>query len=399
MITKRFLEWSRHANASERAEGANALARAYLYSDLADEERGMAEAALTTLLDDGSAIVRRALADAFASAEDAPRHIVIALAHDQSDVAAPVLARSPLLTDSDLVDCAAVGDDIAQGAIALRADLSAAVCAALAEIGRADPLMALCGNTGAQISEFSLRRIVERHGDEAALREVILARPDLPVSVHHMLIMAVSSTLSQFIDQCQWMRSERRTRVVSEACEAATIAIAQDTVHESSVALVQHLRATHQLTAGLLLRALFSQRVEFVVAAIEDLSGQPHKRVLALVRDPRSAGFRALYLQAGLPDSLLPAFRAAFLALQDMAGQDNEPLAGLNRGMIERTLQALADLPEADYDKLFALLRRYEAEATRAEARAFIDAMMREPAANLEDDIRALIEQEFVAAA
>lgn len=398
MITRRFLEWSRQANASERAEGANALARAFLYSDIDDEERVTAEAALTTLLDDPSAIVRRALADAFASAEDAPRSIVIALAHDQSDVAAPLLSRSPLLSDSVLVDCAAVGDDIAQGAIALRADLSASVCAALAEVGRVEPLIVLCGNMSADISEFSLRRMVERHGAVAELREAMLARPDLPVSVHHMLVMAVSSTLSQFIDQCQWMRSERRARVVSEACEAATITIAQDAQHDSALALVRHLRASQQLTAGLLLRALFSHRFDFVAAAVEDLSGQPRKRVLSLLRDARSAGFRALYLQAGLPEALLPAFRAALLALHAMPAADEQP-AMLSRRMIEQTLQALEDLPEGAYEALFALLRRYEAEAARAEARAFIDAMMSEPAANVEDEIRLLIEQEFSVAA
>ncbi|MGL4813004.1 MAG: DUF2336 domain-containing protein [Beijerinckiaceae bacterium] len=396
MITRRFLEWSRHANASERAEGANALARAYLYSDLADEERGMAEAALTTLLDDNSALVRRALADAFASAADAPRSLVIALAHDQSDVAAPLLARSPLLSDADLVDCAAVGDIVLQGAIATRADLSMPVCAALAEGAGPDPLIILCGNTSAQISEASLRRMIERHGDVAALRETMLQRPDLPVSVHHMLIMAVSNTLSQFIDQCQWMRSERRMRVVSEACEAATITIAEDAVKEQSLVLVRHLRETKQLTAGLLLRALFSHRFGFVAAAIEDLSGQPAKRVTALLNDPRSAAFRALYLQSGLPESLLPAFRAALLARRACA---HDAPAQLSRRMIEQTLLALEDLPEADYDKLFALLRRYETEATRAEARAFIDAMMSEPAANIEDEIRALVEAEFSVAA
>lgn len=398
MITKRFLEWSRHASVHERAEGANALARAWLYSDIADDERVTAEAALTTLLDDPSALVRRALADAFAGAEDAPRAIVTALAHDQSDVAAPLLARSPLLSDADLVDCVAIGDEIAQGAVAMRAELSAPVCAALAEVGQREPVVVLCGNHSAQITEFSLRRIVERFGESADVRETLLQRPDLPVSVHHMLVMAVSDTLSKFIDQCQWMRKERRTRVVNEACEAATIAIAGVERRDSNLALVRHLRGTQQLTAALLLRALFSHRFDFVTAAMEDLSGQPAKRVLALLRDPRSAGFRALYAQAGLPQGLFPAFRAAFQALREAPADETRP-AMLNGHMIARTLEALENLPQADYDALFALLRRYEAEATRAEARAFIDAMMSQPAANVEDEIRLLIEQEFAAAA
>ncbi len=70
--------------------------------------------------------MRRALAEAFASAPDAPHHIVLGLADDQSDISSIVLGRSPVLSDSDLIDCAAIGDAIAQSAIALRPVVSPA---------------------------------------------------------------------------------------------------------------------------------------------------------------------------------------------------------------------------------------------------------------------------------
>ena len=63
MIVRRFLEWVRTASAEERAEGASALARAFLYSDLDDADQHAAEAALTCLVEDASPLVRPALAD------------------------------------------------------------------------------------------------------------------------------------------------------------------------------------------------------------------------------------------------------------------------------------------------------------------------------------------------
>ncbi len=113
MIVQRFLTWVQTAPVGARAEATSALARAYLYSDLADRDRADAESALTAMLDDPSPLVRRALAEAFASAREAPHHCISALACDQSDIAAVVLARSPLLSDAELVDCAAVGDAFA----------------------------------------------------------------------------------------------------------------------------------------------------------------------------------------------------------------------------------------------------------------------------------------------
>ncbi len=91
MIVRNFLQWVRTAPASERAEATSALARAYLYSDLSADDLAAAEGAMLMLLDDPSPLVRRALADALAADQSAPPAIVIALAADQPQIAAPVL--------------------------------------------------------------------------------------------------------------------------------------------------------------------------------------------------------------------------------------------------------------------------------------------------------------------
>ena len=166
MIVRKFILWSENASASARADGVSALARAYLYSDMEAEERAEAEQALHAMLDDPSPLVRRALAESFAGAADAPPAIVVGLALDQSDIASVVLTRSPLFTDAQLLDCAAIGDAVAQAAIALRPELSPSVCAALAEIAPREALIALAVNEGANLPEFAMRRMIERFGDE-----------------------------------------------------------------------------------------------------------------------------------------------------------------------------------------------------------------------------------------
>src|SRR5438270_191311 len=52
MIVRQFLQWVRTAEAAERAEATSALARAYLYSDLSDDDRAAAEGAMILLLGD-----------------------------------------------------------------------------------------------------------------------------------------------------------------------------------------------------------------------------------------------------------------------------------------------------------------------------------------------------------
>ena len=76
MIVRQFLHWIRTAPAAQRAEATAALARAYLYSDLSPDDRAAAEGAMIMLLDDGSPLVRRALAEGLADSPNAPPAVI-----------------------------------------------------------------------------------------------------------------------------------------------------------------------------------------------------------------------------------------------------------------------------------------------------------------------------------
>ena len=88
-IVRRFLAWAQSADAAARAEAASALARAYLFSDLTAPVRAEATLAMNALLDDPSVLVRRALAEALCRSCEAPRALVLALAADEPEAAAP----------------------------------------------------------------------------------------------------------------------------------------------------------------------------------------------------------------------------------------------------------------------------------------------------------------------
>jgi len=376
MIVRRFLLWARSASPGQRADGVSALARAYLYSDLSADDRWEAETALTAMLDDPAALVRRAMAETFANAPEAPRHLVVALAGDQSDVAALVLARSPVLTEADLVDCAALGDEPAQVAIARRPHVTPGLGAALAEIAGPAALVALVDNPGAEIPAFSFARMVERHGSDAALRGALLDRPDLPVEVRQAVGVALAQSLASFVAGCGWMSAERTERVAREAREKATVAMTGEAAGADVARLVAHLRRTGQLTPALILRAVLSRSLAFAEAALADLTGLPISRVSGLIHDRRGGGLGPLYKRAGLPEALRPAFDAAFAALREVGSPDLRSAgAHLSRRMVERALTACAALPPDEAGRLLTLLRRFEVEAARDEAREFAEAM------------------------
>src|SRR4051812_1437617 len=253
MIVRQFLQWVRTAGAAERAEATAALARAYLYSDLSSDDRAATEGALIMSLDDPSPLVRIALARALAFSDNAPLVVILGLAADQPAVAGWVLQHSPLMVDGDLVDAAAAGHTATQLAIANRGGLTHAVSAAIAEVGAPEACLVLVENPSAEIAPLSLDRMVERFGHLAAIREALLAREDLPAPTRQALVTKLSETLAGFVTAREWLEAERAERVTREACEKATVTLAAVSPREVQP-LIEHLRASGQLNAGLILR-------------------------------------------------------------------------------------------------------------------------------------------------
>jgi uncharacterized protein (DUF2336 family) len=380
MIVRQFINWVRTAPAGERAEATRALARAWLISDLSVQDRGGAEGALLMLLDDPSPLVRQAMAEVFARSADAPAAIVQALSLDQTSVALPVLEHSPLLIDADLVDIIATGNCEMQCAIARRINLPATVCAAIAEVGTPAAALELIENAYAELAPFSWDRIVERHGHLAAIRESMLVLEDLPAATRVALVAKLSDTLAQFVVARSWLSADRAGRIVSEARDRSTVNVAARSRGDDMLGLVQHLRATDQLTAGLILRALLSGNLELFGSALAELSGLPPARVSALLHDRGGASLHALLTRAGLPESTFAAFRAALEVSHETGFVDTvDGAAMLRRRMVERVLTRCETDSHAA-EPLLILLRRFANESAREEARLFCDELIAEEA-------------------
>jgi uncharacterized protein (DUF2336 family) len=380
MIVRHFISWIKTAPAGERAEATRALARAWLISDLSEDDRTAAEGALLMLLDDPSPLVRQAMAETFARSVEAPAAIVQALSLDQPSIALPILEHSPLLIDADLVDIIATGNCQMQCAVARRVALPASVCAAIAEVGSAAAALELIENAYAELAPFSWDRIVERHGHLAAIRESMLVLEDLPAATRAALVAKLSATLAQFVVARNWLSAERADRITGEARDRSTLNIAARSRGEDMRGLVAHLRLTGQLNAGLILRALLSGNLELFDASLAELSDLPRARVTALLHDRGAVGLQALLRRAGLPESTFAAFRVALEACHENGFVDDAGgAARLRRRMVERVLTH-CETDRGATEPLLILLRRFATESAREEARLFCDELLAEDA-------------------
>ena len=367
MIVERYLEWAAGAPAHLRAEAAGALARSWLHGDLEPQIRDEVEAVLTRSLDDPAIAVRCAIAEALSAAPDAPHALMLSLAQDAADVAEPVLARSPVLTDLELVDLVALGDLRAQLAIAKRRVVSGPLAAAIAEVGSARACEALLRNSGARLTRSAAARMAERHGGDGGVRDALLAHDEVGAELRHILMRSVAQALSAFVSECGWLRPDRARRAADEACDRGAVAIAGRS--DDAGAFVRHLSERGEFSPSLALRALLSGNLALFEASLATLSGQPARRVAGFVRDFEGRGFEALYRSAGFPMSALPIFRAALSAVREsgFVGSASGG-AALSRRMVERALSA-CEGADVDVESIRALLRRFAAEAAREESR------------------------------
>jgi uncharacterized protein (DUF2336 family) len=326
------------------------------------------EAAITVLLERARADTKLALAEIFADSAAAPRHIVTALAADQTSVAVTVLTRSPLLVDAELIDFVDGGAPPLQMAIAMRPGLSAAVGAALAESGGREACLALLGNKSAAVNG-TFARIAERFGTDAGIRAALLARPDLPPAVHQTLVRQVADALGATVRAKSWLSEARATAVTREATDRATIAIAANSKPAALPSLIEHLRATGQLTTALMLRAVCAGNLDFFQAALAALAGVPLGRVVNLVASHRLGALRAIYGKAGLSSLAFDAFAAALgIWAEVSAGEADGIRARAPSDVADSILTRYAALKgdsEGEERELVGMLRRFAADQAR----------------------------------
>ena len=90
----------------DRAQLFGELSQIFIDSDktLADKERQLMSDVLGTLIHDIEMEIRQDLAHRLADLPSAPRELAVMLANDEIDVARPLLTKSGVLSDPDLVE-------------------------------------------------------------------------------------------------------------------------------------------------------------------------------------------------------------------------------------------------------------------------------------------------------
>ncbi len=269
---------------------------------------------IETLARDELPRIRVILAEALAEVTGAPppeiTRIVRRLAADEVlDVAAPVLERSVLLSDEDLLEIINGGPPQgALSAISRRASVAQSVADVIAAGDDREAIAELLANPSAQIREETLDSIVDRAPEVESWHAPLVRRPKLSPSSALRIAAFVADTLLEALRRREDLDSETASaiekavhrRLENAAPAPVGRAGGEDVDEERPIDKAARLNAAGQLDETLVAQSVASGNRRFVNAALAVLGDLPLDIVREIVASESAKAVTALAWKAGL---------------------------------------------------------------------------------------------------
>jgi len=336
-----------------RAEVAGKLALDIDNPSLSENETALAHEVVRLMAKDIESSVRLALSENLRRAVRLPHDIALQLANDIESVALPILKDSDVLTDQDLVSIIAKGSPQKQEAIAGRPVVSPAVSDAIITTAGETAVSKLMKNQGAQISDKSFDKAMDRFETSDVVKESMVKRNTLPVTVAERLTTLVSEQLRDYLVSHHELSPTVAADLVLQSRERTIVELASGSTEEEIEKLVRQMQENGRLTPSIILRALCMGDVLFFEAALAVRANIPLLNARILIHDGGQLGMKTLYDRASMPPPMMSVVRAALDVVHetemDGGAHDRERYKAK---VIERVLTQFEDVGSDDFDYL-----------------------------------------------
>lgn len=155
---------------------------------------------LIGLMQQAEKALREAIADRLADIENVPLGLILHLANDEIEIASPVLSRSPVLSDLDLIYIVrSKGPDYWQ-AIATRENMGDETINALADTKDLATAIVLSENDRIILTEYAMDILSDIAVNSNSVAKPLLTRKELPPLLAQKIYQHVSDEVESYID-------------------------------------------------------------------------------------------------------------------------------------------------------------------------------------------------------
>lgn len=235
--------------------------------------------------------VRRNLAQRLASVPSAPHNLILQLANDEIEVAHPVLTKSVVLRDTDLIALAKLKGQEHLHAMAGRAEISTEVSDAIVARGSDAVLVRLATNNGARLSREAMETLTEKAETTEALQRPMVSRADLPPDLLNSMFFAVSSDLKRAIlDRMKGIDPATIDSAIRQTERRMKLRMGTDPEQKRAEAFMTSLARSGPVTESLLVSYAKQKRSDEVAMIFAKLTALDLKTARRLLQDPNPEG-------------------------------------------------------------------------------------------------------------
>ena len=343
-----------------RAEVATKVAATFAQESLSQSEIELAQDIIRAMVRDVAVEVRHALSENLKSSPQLPREVALQLAQDVESVSLPVLEFSKVLTVEDLVkvieSSKGMGGSAKHTAIARREEVPATVADALVEHAGEQAIATLVANKGADISDKSLQKVVDKFPESTPVHTGLVKRERLPITITEQLVTMVADNLRDHLMSHHELPASTAADMVLQSRERAIVQLVAKGAQgpQDIEVLVRQMHENKRLTPSLVLRALCMGDITFFEASLAVMIGIPLVNARLLIHDAGRLGLKTLYEKSGMPLRFLPAVRVAMDVLKETEFNESDSRETFRNRVIERILTQYEDLGEEDLDYLLS---------------------------------------------
>lgn len=298
-----LIQLARSKSTAARSELAATINDLFLgnHDILSETERTLMADILRHLIHDVEMSVRRDLAERLAQNPAAPRDLIKSLANDDIEVAHPILTRSQVLHNLDLIEIIHHRTMEHQLAIAMRDGVPEDVADALVGTGQHNVIATLLENPSAKISRTTMEYLVEQSRRIDRFHNPLVARPDLGPDLAKKMYWWVSAALRQHIvENFAVDPTDIDNTIESAVTEALRKADIYDPTKTKPFELADRLAEISAITPRLLIEALRQGEINLFEALFVKLTGVRLTLARRVLFEPGGEGLAVACKSAGI---------------------------------------------------------------------------------------------------
>lgn len=349
-------------NPTAETKSVTALKIGAYYNDQSVTEKGriLAEEIFRILVNDVHLKVREALSESLKNSKNIPKDIVKSLINDEESISLPFIKYYADLSQEDVISIITAQNINKQKAVAMRKNLPEDISQYIVERCPEEVIGVLISNESAHIQEHTYDLIVDKYPDSETIKQNMVYRSELPVSIIERIVYSLSEELQKRLVIMHNLPNNIASDIVEQVKEKATLKISEEYSSDKQIEeLIHQLYTSNRLTSTLVVRSICMGDLKFFEYALVYLSNTPITEVRKILFNT-SMDFmiRNLLRKAYIPKTMFPAVFSALKVIKDIRfdykKNDSKSFA---HKVIERILSygsAGEDLNEEDLNYLIS---------------------------------------------